>query len=115
MNEIENKEQKPKLCRLAILSPLLAIFSCSSALFAVVFPDFLEKAFMPAWILLLMFVFFIISSILVGVLALYKIHKSNGQLRGNFVALLGIVVALFLIFLSFFLVVSVYVIKKKVV
>jgi uncharacterized membrane protein SirB2 len=100
MNEIENNKQKPKLCWLAIWSPLLDIFSLWSGVFAVIFSDFPEQAFIPTWILLLIFVIFIFASIIVGILALYKIHKSKGRLRGDFIALFGIVVALFLIFFS---------------
>ena len=100
MNEIENKEQKPKFCRLAILSPLLDIFSLWSGVSVVVLSDFPEKTFMPAWIFFLLFSVCILASIIVGILALYKVRNSHGQLRGDFIALFGIVVALFLIFLS---------------
>jgi hypothetical protein len=95
MNETENNIQKPKLCRLAILSPLFILFFWLIAIICLLF----KTNFIPDWIILLIFIILISASIVMGILALYKIHKSNGQLRGNFVAILGIVVSIFLILL----------------
>jgi len=113
MDEIESKKPKPKLCMLAILSPLLVIFIWQTAMFAMVIfrwqkamfaiisPDFLGKAYIPVWVVSLIFIVLLLGSIIVGITALIKIHKSQGQLRGNFIALFGIVVALFLVYLCF--------------
>jgi hypothetical protein len=101
MNEIEKNKQKPKLCKLAVLSPLLVLSSYFSAVLGVICSDFPEKTFIPVRVLLLLFTILIPTSIFVGILALYKIHKSHGRLRGGFMALSGIVVALLLIFFSF--------------
>jgi prepilin-type processing-associated H-X9-DG protein len=92
MDEIENSEQKPKLCRLAILSPLLLFFFWLLLIISsLVFKN------LPDQIFLLIFIIIIFVSILFGILALYKIHKSKGGLSGRFSAMLGITVALFFI------------------
>ncbi|MCE5340091.1 MAG: hypothetical protein LLF92_03055 [Planctomycetaceae bacterium] len=101
MDELENNITKPKLCRLAILSPLLVLISFWPGVLAMVLPDFPEHQFVSPVIFVLSFIGFILSSILTGIIALHKIHKSRKQLRGDFMALLGIVVAVFLLFLGF--------------
>jgi hypothetical protein len=96
MNETENNIQKPKLCRLAILSPSLIVFFW---FFVIICLLCKADEFMPDWIFFSIFIILISTSIVSGMLALYKIYKSSGQLRGNFVAILGIIVSVFLILL----------------
>ncbi len=98
MNEIENNKQKPKVCKLAILSPLLVILGVFLASF---FSSLSEEISISDWIFLLIFTIFILACIFTGVLALYKIHKSKGGLTGRFTAILGIIFAVFLVFILF--------------
>jgi prepilin-type processing-associated H-X9-DG protein len=91
MNEIENNKQKPKICKLAILSPLLVVF------IIVVAPVFFKNTFISHWMLFLIVIFFLIVSIVVGIVACRKINKSRGELTGKFTAILGIVLAVIII------------------
>jgi hypothetical protein len=93
MDEIENKEQKSKLCRLAILSPLLVLFAFLFMLTITFLP---ETEFVARIIILTSFCSFI-ASFVIGILAIHKIQKSQGELKGRFIALLGIILALLLI------------------
>lgn len=101
MNEAENNIQKPKLCKLAVLSPVLAVFSFIFIVLGITFSALPEEAFMPAWVCMVLFLFCNLAGIIVGILGLRRIHKNQEQLRGDFMAILGILAALFLIFLSF--------------
>ncbi len=93
MDEIENSTQKPKVCKLAVLSLLLAIFSLSffiiSFILALLISKFINNLLFDIIFSTLSFV-----SMVIGILAIYKIRKSQGRLKGIFIALLGIIIAL---------------------
>lgn len=94
MNEIQNNKQKPKLCKLAIWSPLLVVFFW---FFAIIF-SYTGLPDIPVWFILSMFIILLLSSVVVGIFAIYRIHKSRGKLSGRFIAISGIILALFLIY-----------------
>jgi uncharacterized membrane protein HdeD (DUF308 family) len=96
MNEIENNKQKPEICKLAICSPLLVIFGFLFALFSA------QHKFISDLIPILTFRVFLLAGIVVGILACYRIHKSHGKLKGKMIAILGIIAAIFLVLLIFF-------------
>jgi p-aminobenzoyl-glutamate transporter AbgT len=97
MDEIESKEQKPKLCGLAVWSPLLVLFTYLYMLSA----SFLPNTPFVNGIILLPSLFFLIVSFISGIIACYKINKSQGRLKGNFMAILGMIVAFFTILFMF--------------
>ncbi len=90
MDEIESSEQKPKLCRLAILSVLLAIFGfISSVKISVYRHDTPNPPLIP-------FLFFF-AGIVVGIIAYCIIRKDRKKLRGGFTAILGIILSVYCI------------------
>lgn len=91
MNEIENNVQKPKLCRLAVLSPTLDILG-------ILFLCIGINEGISEFVTFLIFGIFSFFGMVVGLLACYKIYISHGKLKGLIIALLGMVVGIILVF-----------------
>jgi len=90
-----SQDQKPEICGLAIAAPLLVVLGY----IALVLLELLLGTVRRAW-LVLGFSMWGLSSLVglvMGVVALLRIKKSNGRLAGRMSAILGIVAAVFAI------------------
>lgn len=94
--KIDTGGKKQKTCLIAILAPSLVILGyCWLALL-----ETLEKVPIPKKYLAFLAPFLWLTAIASGITALVKIKKSKGKLVGRFSAILGIVVATLVLWLS---------------
>ncbi|MHC4488714.1 MAG: hypothetical protein ACYSW7_05995 [Planctomycetota bacterium] len=96
MSETETNAQskKPKVSKLAILSPLLVI---SGFFIGLVFPGWLKRYHFLARIDLWTYMLSLLAGLIAGIIADYKIYKSKGLLTGRVFSVSGTILALILI------------------
>jgi hypothetical protein len=98
MNETENNIQKPKLCRLAILS-LLAILGWLIVIISSYLSEYSESITPPGWIYFLIYPATLIISIVAGILAICKIYKNYGKQIGIFSTIAGMLICIYFLYI----------------
>lgn len=92
--DINAQEQKPKIYKPAILSPVLVVLGF---LMLGVFATWLKHISLLAVIGYCAYILLMPVGLVVGIISDYKIYKSKGMLKGRVFAILGIGLALFAI------------------
>jgi hypothetical protein len=99
MEQTEKKTegQKPKLCKLAILSPLVVIFGgLAGTSLALSF----EQTSLLCYLGFLILLFSPLTGLGLGIFADWKIYKSKGMLRGRMFSILGTGLAIIVIIIG---------------